>query len=433
MDGWSAVACTSLKTQFAGRTDADPANGNGVVAWLDAGWTRGSGTIGTTTARGGRNCITTHMALNGMNFRWVVGRPMRGEVNAFSILAHEGGHYFGLGHTNVAGALMLPRYGGGEIPIGPDDQEGICRIYPGGGGGTVTPIDCTMRPCPTGLMCIAGVCRGPDGGVVDSGSAGGGTDGGRDTQAGGSPDGPRDTRFPDVGIPLSSPPRDAGPPPAPAPLPVALADGQPCDTGEDCRSNLCLDTNGRSICSRICANDLECFNGFVCRQVMGEGLCLPVAGSGGSTAAADAGTKPSGDAGSSTPGAPAGAPAMQAKAKDDGGCSSVPGRPDPGTAPWSALAALCLALLLSPAARRRRTAHRPSAGFARNPSGFRLQASGFRFFGRERPPMSLFIPHVSGLADEDMDALVAFLKSIPPVKKQIPERALKPEFEKTLN
>lgn len=48
------------------------------------------------------------------------------------------------------------------------------------------------------------------------------------------------------------------------------------------------------------------------------------------------------------------------------------------------------------------------------------------------PPMNLFIPHLSGLTDEDMEALVAFLKAIPPVKKQIPERQLKPEFEKTL-
>ncbi len=49
------------------------------------------------------------------------------------------------------------------------------------------------------------------------------------------------------------------------------------------------------------------------------------------------------------------------------------------------------------------------------------------------PPMSMFIPHVSGLVDEDMDALVAYMKSIPAFKKKIPERALQPEFEKTLN
>jgi mono/diheme cytochrome c family protein len=47
-------------------------------------------------------------------------------------------------------------------------------------------------------------------------------------------------------------------------------------------------------------------------------------------------------------------------------------------------------------------------------------------------PMNMFIPHISGLTDEDMDALVAYIKSIPPFKKKIPDRQLKPEYEKTL-
>jgi mono/diheme cytochrome c family protein len=52
---------------------------------------------------------------------------------------------------------------------------------------------------------------------------------------------------------------------------------------------------------------------------------------------------------------------------------------------------------------------------------------------RMAPPMSLFIPHVSGMTDEDLDALVAFIKSVPPVKHKLPERALTPAFEKTLS
>jgi mono/diheme cytochrome c family protein len=60
--------------------------------------------------------------------------------------------------------------------------------------------------------------------------------------------------------------------------------------------------------------------------------------------------------------------------------------------------------------------------------------TGHRLDGKPMaPPMSMFIPHLSGLADEDMDALVAFLKSIPAFKNKIPERELKPEFEKTLH
>jgi mono/diheme cytochrome c family protein len=48
-------------------------------------------------------------------------------------------------------------------------------------------------------------------------------------------------------------------------------------------------------------------------------------------------------------------------------------------------------------------------------------------------PMSLFIPHLSGLSEEDMGALVAYLKSVPPYVNRIPERALLPAYEKTLS
>jgi mono/diheme cytochrome c family protein len=51
--------------------------------------------------------------------------------------------------------------------------------------------------------------------------------------------------------------------------------------------------------------------------------------------------------------------------------------------------------------------------------------NGTRLDGKKMaPPMSMFIPHLSGLTDEDMDALVAFLKSLKPVKNKIPEREL---------
>jgi cytochrome c553 len=47
-------------------------------------------------------------------------------------------------------------------------------------------------------------------------------------------------------------------------------------------------------------------------------------------------------------------------------------------------------------------------------------------------PMSLFIPHLSGMTDEDLDALVAYIRSVPPYANKIPERALEPAYEKSL-
>ncbi len=42
------------------------------------------------------------------------------------------------------------------------------------------------------------------------------------------------------------------------------------------------------------------------------------------------------------------------------------------------------------------------------------------------PPMSIMLPHYSGLAEEDMDALVAYLRALPPARHQVPTRELTP-------
>jgi mono/diheme cytochrome c family protein len=63
----------------------------------------------------------------------------------------------------------------------------------------------------------------------------------------------------------------------------------------------------------------------------------------------------------------------------------------------------------------------------------RALREGRRLDGKRfAPPMSLFTPHLSGLSQEDMEALVAYLRSVPPVENAIPERALLPAYEKTL-
>lgn len=45
-------------------------------------------------------------------------------------------------------------------------------------------------------------------------------------------------------------------------------------------------------------------------------------------------------------------------------------------------------------------------------------------------PMAAFMPHLSGMKPEDMDALVAWLKSLKPVKHAVPERELRAKGKK---
>jgi cytochrome c553 len=45
---------------------------------------------------------------------------------------------------------------------------------------------------------------------------------------------------------------------------------------------------------------------------------------------------------------------------------------------------------------------------------------------RMAPPMAVVLPHYSGMAEDDMTALVAYLKSIPAARHQVPDRELTP-------
>jgi Matrixin len=368
MEAWTKPACSGLKTQYAGTTTVRAGGGNGVIEWIESGWPSGSGTIGVTTSRISRGCISSSMIMNGVNFRWVPGNTNRGEVNAFTIIAHEGGHYFGLGHTSVRSAVMTPSYAGGIVTVGPDDEAGICKIYPGGGGGGVpsgtggvagtgagtggnaggtggvagtgngmlcaacaVAADCATgvclrndqtgekfcgQPCgggcPSGFQCVSingntssrqcvpatGSCNGitppvatpGTGGMAGSGGmpgAGGttstgtgdvtgGTSGGTGGQGGGmfmpscrvDDDCEANERCDPRG---SCEPIEA----------ITVADGEHCEINEDCHSQLCLEHEKDSFCSRLCESNADCVSGFSCGNAGSERVCLPIGHSAG--------------------------------------------------------------------------------------------------------------------------------------------------------
>lgn len=59
--------------------------------------------------------------------------------------------------------------------------------------------------------------------------------------------------------------------------------------------------------------------------------------------------------------------------------------------------------------------------------------SGRRLDGKPMlPPMSLFIPHISTWTDEDLDALVTFIKSVKPIQRKVKDPELTAEAKRTL-
>jgi len=174
---WTRVSCTSLTATYTGTTSTRPRafDGSAVIGWSESGWPHDSGAIGVTSPQwGGSGINEADMEMNGVNFTWITGSGRGSSVNSYSIILHEGGHYYGLGHSSDASATMYFAYSGGVDAIGTDDSNGICALYPGSG------TDCTTTGCPTGQVCEAGACVAVmgDGGTCSPCASGGDCDSG---------------------------------------------------------------------------------------------------------------------------------------------------------------------------------------------------------------------------------------------------------------
>lgn len=325
MDDWTLRSCTSLTTTFnpSATGTAGAGDGRSVIGWVEGGWRHGSSAIGVTGPRwNGRNCIIeADMEMNGQNFTWITGPGSGSRVNTYSITLHEGGHYYGLGHSNDRNATMYFAYTGGIDAINADDEGGICTLYPGDG-----PVDCTVSGCPAGQECVGGSCqpvmgdgtvcapctgdsdcggpndyciRYPDGntfcgracsgasdctgdGEVCAGTTGGVSQcarmsGGTFSCAGAMVDpGCRNDSDCDPDERCNTGTGDCEPRPM-----GGLDLGAPCTDSAECNSGLCGTTSLGSICTQGCDGfDVgSCPGGFYCDGeavgVCGMGLCLP--------------------------------------------------------------------------------------------------------------------------------------------------------------
>lgn len=119
------VACDQQETVCAG------VNGNvNVVMFHDDGWPYSGDELGVTMPAAGIESGVIHDADIEINAQRIAGPEM---FELFPIIAHEVGHYLGLAHTSVSGALMSANYvslgTSGEL-LTADDRAGICAIYP---------------------------------------------------------------------------------------------------------------------------------------------------------------------------------------------------------------------------------------------------------------------------------------------------------------
>jgi hypothetical protein len=161
MEDWTRVSCTSLTVAYDGTVSRTPRNGDGfsTVSWVESGWRYDSNAIGVTIPMFSRAIVEADMELNGVNYTWTTAPGRRNVVNAYSIVLHEAGHFYGLDHSSTSTATMYASYSGGRLSLQTDDQNGICALYPRTG----MPVDCTTTGCPAGQECQGGACVTPMG------------------------------------------------------------------------------------------------------------------------------------------------------------------------------------------------------------------------------------------------------------------------------
>ena len=97
--------------------------------------------------------------VNGKDHRFTIdGAEADGTVDLRSVLVHELGHLFGLGHSADLAATMLATIAGTRARTPErDDELGACALYPGEIAKRAPR--CPEAPCPVGFTCLAGSCE----------------------------------------------------------------------------------------------------------------------------------------------------------------------------------------------------------------------------------------------------------------------------------
>lgn len=365
---WAAPACTTWRSSNLGAstmTRARSGDSERSILWIQGAagsWPAELGsensTIGVTTPvwRSGGYFIDADIQFNAVGFRWGTGTG--GTVDTQSIAVHEEGHFLGLDHTSVRGAVMFPSYSGGQVRnLSSDDQAGVCFLYPSGtsspdagapadsgtspGGGDVGAVCNASSPCAAGNRCV---CRSASD-CFCSRSCSASTPCPSGFQC-------ASTSIGSLCVPGGGTMMGTG------------STGDPCTSSDQCSSGLCVQgSGGAAFCSQACTDDCSCPNSFACFMTSMSGLNVCGPGTNRCNPATD-------DAGGGVVEPDAAVPALDSGAASDdagadggarpptdetGGCKcSTPGSTRANSGAWAlALAAVGVAL-----SRRRRSVAR---------------------------------------------------------------------------
>ena len=109
-----------------------------VLMFHDSDWPYGSSDVGVTTPTGGSASglvVDTDVEIDSQVFGFESDASGMMKTSLLYTLAHEFGHFLGLAHSRVPGALMTPVYQSlpvSQNPLSADDTAAICEAFPPG-------------------------------------------------------------------------------------------------------------------------------------------------------------------------------------------------------------------------------------------------------------------------------------------------------------
>ncbi|MEI9937187.1 MAG: matrixin family metalloprotease [Pseudomonadota bacterium] len=125
-----------------------------VIMFHDSGWVKGKARIGVTTPTGGAESgliVDADVEINSQDYSFETDPTGMMSTSLLYVLTHELGHFLGLAHSQVSGAVMSTDYQ--SLPfspnlISPDDAAAICAAYPPG-----PKLSCGSSSAPAYDMC----------------------------------------------------------------------------------------------------------------------------------------------------------------------------------------------------------------------------------------------------------------------------------------
>lgn len=148
---WQSARCPGggtprFRAQFQGYVSCsrretvcgDASKNVNVIMLHDQGWPYGAGKLGVTTPAGGAESgfiFDADVELDSQFFTFSADDADGSKTALKYVLTHELGHFLGLDHTDVDGALMTAGYQSlapGSALLSADDEAAICAAYPPG-------------------------------------------------------------------------------------------------------------------------------------------------------------------------------------------------------------------------------------------------------------------------------------------------------------